>query len=160
MTTSRATLYLAAVLALAACAPQQDTLEALADDDVQMILSLDRAFQTAMQAENFEAFRTIYAADAVSMPPGSPAIHGIDSIIAWHNEAAADITYTMFDTDSDVVDGDDTVGYQYGTFSAAYTDANGDEVTTQGKFMWILRRGDTGWAVVADIWNGTPQAGM
>ncbi|NIQ57293.1 MAG: hypothetical protein GWN71_29040, partial [Gammaproteobacteria bacterium] len=65
-------------------------------------------------------------------------------------------TVTEFDTDSDVVDGDDTAGYQWGTYSGTVLTPDGGEETIQGKFMWILRHNENGWKVVADIWNSTP----
>jgi len=158
----KTTLLLITVL-FAACgqpdAGMEDTMEVLTDDDVQAILALDRQFQTAIAEQDYEALRYVFASDAVSMPPGHAAIRGIDDIIAFHSESGADITYVDFDTDSDVVDGDDTAGYQWGTWSAVTTDADGNEVTTQGKFMWILRHNENGWRVVADIWNSTPLAG-
>lgn len=121
----------------------------LPDEDVRTILALDRAFQDAVGGGDWEALREVYAADAVLMPPGGASVEGVDAIIAAFADANPGTGLAEFHTATDVIHGDDTIGYHRGTWTGTM---DGEAVT--GNFLWVLRRQPDGsWRIVVDMFN-------
>lgn len=95
------------------------------------------------------------AADAVMMPPGGPAVSGIEDIRAWTADfmsqfSKVDVNYNRADV---TVAGDWAFEHYAGTLTM--TPAGGGEAVTQTlKGIHIYRRQDDGsWKMVRDIWN-------
>ncbi|HKJ92710.1 MAG TPA: DUF4440 domain-containing protein [Longimicrobiales bacterium] len=153
------TVLIVTMVALAACAKQpenQAAANSFPDQDVQAILGLDRAYQDAVKAGDWDAIGQFYAKDAVLMPPEEEAVHGPADIVAWYKDAYEGMKVEDYKTDSDAVDGDRSIGYHRGTYRITMSSSDG-QYKEQGKFLWVLRRTGTGdWKIVADIWNTTP----
>ncbi len=155
---STGTVLTVVTVALAACAQQPATqsVDTFPDQDVQAILGLDRAYQDAVKAGDWDAIGKFYANDAVMMPPEEATVEGPAAIVAWYTDANQGMTVVDYKTDSNAVDGDRSIGYHRGTYHLTTTSANG-QYDEQGKFLWVLRRTATGdWKIVANIWNTTP----
>ncbi len=140
------------VMALAACGGQNDASMpegmGLPDEDARTILSIDRSFQDAVKMGDWRTLRGLYAADAVHMPPAHAAVEGVDSIVAYWENTYPDDGIVGFNTDTEVIHGDNTIAYHRGTFSS---DA---EMMRRGKFLWVMRRMPDGeWRIVADMYN-------
>jgi ketosteroid isomerase-like protein len=147
-----------ALVALTACAqePATQTVDTFPDQDVQAILGLDRAYQDAVKAGDWDAIGKFYAKDAVLMPPEEDTVRGADAIVSWYKDANQGMTVVDYKTDSDAVDGDRSIGYHRGTYRLTMSSSNG-QYNEQGKFLWVLRRTGTGdWQIVANVWNTTP----
>lgn len=95
------------------------------------------------------------AADAVLMPPGEPAVVGIDAIRTWVSRfwsqvASVAVNYTSTDL---TVSGDWAVERYAGTFTITPT-AGADPFTETFKGIHVYRReADGSWKMVYDIWN-------
>jgi uncharacterized protein (TIGR02246 family) len=149
------TLLLVPLLAVA-CGGEQAGEEAtmpagmgLPDEDVRAILAMDRTFQDAVAAGDWEALRGLYAPDAVQLPPGHQKVEGAEAIIAYFAESNPDGGLDGFHTATDVIHGDATIGYHRGTWTAGSGDA-----AMAGKYLWVLRRTPDGeWRIVVDMFN-------
>ncbi len=143
----------ALVVALAACGgggeePSVPEGMGLPDEDVRTILSIDRSFQEAVRNGDWQVLRGLYADDAVHMPSGHGAVEGVDSILAYWAETLPADGIAGFNTDTDVIHGDATIGYHRGTWTSD------DEMAPSGKLLWVLRRMPDGqWKIVADMYN-------
>lgn len=121
----------------------------LPDEDVRTILALDRAFQDAIAGGDWEALREVYAEDAVHMPPEGASVEGLDGIVALYGERNPGGGLSEFHTATDVIHGDDTIGYHRGTWTAS-----GPDGEMSGKFLWVLRRQPDGsWRIVTDMFT-------
>lgn len=155
---SSGTVLTFVLVALTACTqkPATQTVDTFPDQDVQAILGLDRAYQDAVKAGDWDAIGKFYAEDAVIMPPEEESVKGSAAIVAWYKDANQGMTVVDYKTDSDAVDGDRSIGYHRGTYHLTTTSSSG-QYNEQGKFLWVLRRTATGdWQIVANIWNTTP----
>lgn len=155
---SSGTVLTFAMVALTACAqkPATQTVDTFPDQDVQAILALDRAYQDAVKAGDWDAIGTFYAKDAVLMPPEEESVHGPEAIVAWYKDANEGMTVVDYKTNSDAVDGDRSIGYHRGTYRLTMSSSDG-QYNEQGKFLWVLQRTAAGdWKIVANVWNTTP----
>lgn len=119
------------------------------DEDVRVVLALDRVFQDAVRTGQWELLRDIYEPDAVHLPPGYDAVEGIDAIVRHYAEVNPDSGLAGFNTDTEVIQGDASIGYHRGTWTAG-----SGRNAVRGKFMWIMRRTPDGeWRIVADMFN-------
>lgn len=146
------------VASLTACSqqPATQTVDTFPDQDVQAILGLDRAYQDAVKAGDWDAIGKFYAPDAVMMPPEEDMVQGPAAIVAWYKDANQGMTVVDYKTNSDAVDGDRSIGYHRGTYRLTTSSSNG-QYDEQGKFLWVLQRTASGdWRIVANIWNTTP----
>lgn len=149
----RTTGTLLLLMALAACGGGEEQAAmpegmGLPDEDVETILSIDRSFQEAVKNGDWQVLRGVYAEDAVMLPPGAETVEGVDAILEFWQSANPE-GLEGFDTDTEVIHGDATIGYHRGTWSYG----SGDEMVS-GKYMWVLRRMPDGqWKIVADMFN-------
>lgn len=94
------------------------------------------------------------AADAVLMPPGEPAVAGIDAIRSWAEAFIAQtqsvsVNYTMTDIH---VSGDWAVEHYTGTLNATMTGGEAMSETVKGIHVY-RREPDGSWKMVYDVWN-------
>jgi len=154
--TAPITLTLALGMLLAACQPQGSDTEAAAEAeyDAPDFAALTAAYDAAMSSGDAETLGTLYAEDAVSMPPNAPPLVGRAAIVAdaAENFAAMSASLTSRSEGSYVM-GDMAV--EWGTYSFSGTMADSDVTFSQdGKYVAILERQvDGSWKIVRDIWN-------
>ncbi len=145
------------LLFLAACTPApepapepEDTTEA----NLAALAATGDQFLAAWNASDTAAFGSLFAEDAVQMPPDGPNIEGRQAIQegfqAFHDEFAAQQTAT---TDETSVTGD--LAFVRGTYQYVQTPtAGGEEVEVRGKwFLVSQRQADGSWRIARHMWN-------
>lgn len=124
------------------------------DDSTAIIRQTERWLEAARE-ENADALATIYAEDAVMLPPGAPPIEGktkIRSLFAGQF-AKLEATYN-FSTQELVIA--DNWAYRWGNYEISAETAEGKKVEAKDKFIEIWKRGADGeWLISRDIWNRT-----
>lgn len=122
-------------------------------DDESAIRDGTRAWAVAYNAGDTDGVVSLYAEDAVVMPPGAPAKFGraaIREYIATDSAAAkaAGVTITIEHGDSVGIAGD--VAWHSGPYSVS--DASGTKVDS-GNYMEALQKKEGKWHIVRDLWN-------
>jgi uncharacterized protein (TIGR02246 family) len=147
-------LYAMALLGLLAAAPS-----ASAADDAATIRAGTESWMKAYNAGNADAIASMYAEDAVVMPPGAPTARGRAAIKQFlvkdiAGARSAGVTLVMA-KESDVgVNGD--VAWHAGTYTVR--DKAGATVDSGG-YMEVWRKTGGKWLIIRDIWNSsTPPA--
>ncbi len=136
----------AALLAGEALAGPQEDLAAI--DAV-------RAMEAASINEGDSAvLAKIYAADAESVPPGEPAVQGVDALAAWLDAMIADYEVNLEYTASDVKLLGDWAVEQYAGSVVMTPRAGGDVVAEAVRGVHVYQRdADGNWKIAHDIWN-------
>ena len=141
------------VLSLALCGASVGIAQTVEDE----IKAVGLAWEEAYNAGDVDGVVAVHAEDAVVMPPGFPAVVGIDAV-----RADAEAFFSEYSTDhamkiqNILVEGDIAIEW------AEYTDiltpkAGGDPIEDAGKHIVVYRRGDDGdWKILKAIWNPTP----
>lgn len=144
---SLAALCLAALAALAACAPPtaQDSAE---------IRAGSAAWNEALNAGDLDALVALYAEDARIMPPNAEPAQGLEAVReSFGGMIDAGLTGTLTTVEA-VAAGD--IGHHVGTYEIEA----GGEVVDRGKFVEVWRQVGDEWKIAADIWNSDlPAAG-
>jgi uncharacterized protein (TIGR02246 family) len=157
-------LIVALLVSIAACvqqgAEEAGTTEETAAGDAaaveEHIRSLDARFEQGMSTGDAEALASLYAPDAVVLPPGMPRAEGTDAIrSAWLQMFAAGLpTAVSIDTERVVVSESGDMAYQLGTVSMTIAAPDGSTITDTGKFLTIHEPTEGGeWKIVVDTWN-------
>lgn len=148
------------LLTTTACAPSEDGSEA--GDDVGAITEREgariqqsaRAFAEAARAGDFDRLASMYAEDAVLMPPGAPTVHGRPAIREFLSSMPA---FERFELNPEDIEGRGDLAYVRGNFLMTVLAVPGDTasaVTERGKFLEVReRQSDGSWLLVVDIWN-------
>ena len=151
----RATCWLAPFVAAAlACAPAGESAAPMVDT------AADEAAVAAVRAAEVASINSgsmdmsHMTADAVSMPPGEPAIMGTEALTAWLTEFMNAVTPNVtYSTSNFMVSGDWAIEPYAGTLTL--TPKDGGAATTEGlKGIHIYQRqADGSWKMTHDIWN-------
>jgi uncharacterized protein (TIGR02246 family) len=133
------------LVALPACA------HTLGVSDRQQIQTLTRAEVTALLAQNWQAFATQYAEDAIVYPPHGSAILGKAAITEWIKAfppiQAMTSTIVQFDGHGDLA-------YVAGSYTMTTQEVGQPAVHEVGKYVEIRRRQSDGrWLIIVDIFN-------
>ncbi len=123
----------------------------LSDDQVAAVRNATDAFAEAIASNNWSAYESVFAEDALVMPPNEPAIQGRKAIQEWGSA----LTVTDFTESSIVVAGRSGVAYVRGEYSITFLHGQMDKpVTEDGKFLEVWEeQADARWLLVVDIWN-------
>lgn len=160
---------LLAVLALVAgaCAPSDDAppeddgeaTVGLTEEEGNRIRQAGRAWVEAMRAGDVDSLTSLYAEDAVLMPPGAPAVQGRQAIAEF---MAAMPAFETIELTHEDIEGQGDLAYARGSYLMSFLAVPGDTasvVTERGKFVEIReRREDGSWPMVVDIWNANGSA--
>ncbi len=149
-------LSLLSLLLIAGCTPTEPVEEATSTEaDVEAINKASDEFVAAAKANDTEGLVSVYAADAVLMPPNDPAAKGSEAVRAWMQSFLDQFTIEDFSISAEevVVTGD--WAFRRGTFTMTLSPAVGGEQTQDaGKFIEIWQRqADGSWKIARDIWN-------
>ncbi len=144
---------LGAALAMAACAPakEQPATEELAASYQRTIEEWFAAFNAGDAAR----LADLYAADAVRLPPGQPAVKGRQAILSAFEQEFGAFSSRRAEGGSEVVEfaGDWAMERGWYTFKGTLREA-GREVGESGKYVVVARRrADGAWTIVWEIWN-------
>ncbi|MFX0197844.1 MAG: YybH family protein [Candidatus Hodarchaeota archaeon] len=141
------------ILVLVACQPAADSLEA----DREAIRKVIDALGTAITTNDVEGVMSLYADDAILMPPNQAAIVGKEAMRSWQETVFETHSFEFkIDSKEIVVDGD--LAFSRGTLNLTVTSkTDGESFSSEGKYIVILRRQNDGsWKATHDIWNDTP----
>lgn len=157
-TASRAVSALAALLLVAGCTPSvaEDTSEA----DLQAITQIRESEIRAFSAGDRDALNEIFAEDAVVIPPGQPAVEGVEARNAWLDDLYSQVSVEGSYTDSQVTLAGDHAFERLGFVLRMTPVGGGDPVEEVGRGLHVYeRQPDGSWRIVLDIWNVGPPAG-
>jgi ketosteroid isomerase-like protein len=118
-----------------------------AADDVAAISELRKQFQERINAGDVTTAMTFFTDDAIYLQPGTDAVTGNAAIHAlWQGTTdAVDVVINYRVTELEV---DQDMAFLIGDVSFQGTPrSGGDTATDEGRYVWILRRGDSGWKI-------------
>jgi ketosteroid isomerase-like protein len=117
-------------------------------------LAIAIEWDDAFNSENLEAVMALYADDAVSMPPGFPALVGKPSIQAdyeylfEHYDFHHETTVVQLE-----IQGSLAVERGEYVMLVVPTDGSGEPFIETGKHMIVRRQIDGSWYVIEETWN-------
>ena len=118
---------------------------------------MNRDFAAALNAKDAAKAASLYAEDAVVIPPGEAMVRGRANIEAYWKGAieagVRDATVQTIDAQSS-----GSMGYEIGTYTLISKGPNGEPVKESGRYIELLKRGSDGrWYSTAGIWNEAPK---
>jgi len=121
--------------------------------EVAAILAVDEVFVKAYNADDVDTVVSLYAEQAVLLPPGAPRAAGTSAIRAFFvvdmaESAKAGAKFVLGANPDGGVSGD--LGWASGTY--AVTDKAG-QVIERGKYLSVSRKIDGKWRYIRDTWN-------
>lgn len=142
-------LFVPAMLLVTACQPAAGPLS---DADVTALRALGQSYAQAVLAGDADAVASLYAEDAVEMPPSVPSRVGKDAIRAGYQGGVPATAFTMTAVE---IAGRADLAYDRGTWSwTGVMPGMAEPATEAGKYLAIARRqADGSWLWTAVIWN-------
>ena len=121
-----------------------------------VLFDLEAKFARDVSERGGAAFADWFAQDGVSLSNGAPPVVGLAAIVKSANWSPK--TYQLTWTPTDAVMGPSgDMGYTWGHYEGHSKDANGNPVTTSGRYMTIWRREPDGsWKVALDAGANEP----
>lgn len=147
---ARPAVVMSTALALIACTSERGDDTA----SVQTIAERAAIWPEAAEAGDTERMISLYATDAVFLPPGSPPVEGRERIADLFRQQFGRFEVDVeFDTEEIVVERD--LAYRRGSYRAELVGREDrDTVVARDKFLEIWRRGEDGaWRITRDMWN-------
>ena len=132
------------------------------EDARQAIAASNQRWEEAALAGDAAGVASLYADDAVLMPPGVPRAEGraaIESALAAMFEAAP-ATSVSIESDATTFSESGELAYDVGTYAMAGTTPDGEAWEDKGKFIAVLKNVGGEWKIAADIWNSDAAPGM
>jgi ketosteroid isomerase-like protein len=125
-----------------------------------LLFDLEAKFQKDVLANGGAAFAAWFADDGVALGNGEAPVIGKVAIAKSANWSAKSYQLTWTPTDARMGPSGD-MGYTWGHFEGHSKDANGNPVTTSGRYITIWRKQPDGsWKVALDAGaNDAPEAG-
>ena len=124
-----------------------------------LLFDLEAKFAKDVLARGGAAFADWFADDGVALGNGAAPLIGKVAIERSANWSPKDYQLTWTPTDGQMGPSGD-MGYTWGHFEGHSKDANGNPVTTTGRYMTIWRKQKDGsWKVVLDAGANEPAAG-
>ena len=140
--------------------PQSTTPNPLADPTMKpgkmLLFDLEARFAKDVAARGGAAFADWFADDGVALGNGAPPQHGKVAITRSANWSPQ--VYQLSWTPTDAMMGPSgDMGYTWGHFEGHSKDANGNPITTTGRYITVWRRQPDGnWKVVLDAGSNEP----
>ena len=149
----------ALVLAVAAGCAAPPAAPADTSADVAAINEMMDREIAAFAAGDVETIKAMFAADAILMPPGEPAITGLGGLEAWMKGFHEQFTVSAEFTSSDVIVSGNLAVYRYAAELTLTPKAGGDPVSDTSKGLVVLRRQTDGsWKIAQEVWNADEPA--
>lgn len=124
-------------------------------DANEILKQMCEKYQAAVNANDSQAYRKLFAADAIRIPPGAKPEHGPDEISKSEQKDYDNAKWNVRLTPLDALRIDDR--WVYGIAQAdVNTVAYADGATNSFKATktWLFHREDSGeWAIARYIWN-------
>ena len=124
----------------------------------EVVESLCRAYASAVNSSDSEAYGSLFARDAIRMPPGRPLEHGPEQIRAGEQ---ADYDVARLEVNSapgDVLQiADDWIYAIAHIEGSATAHADGARSSFRATKTWLLQRQGSGeWLIARQMWNLRP----
>jgi uncharacterized protein (TIGR02246 family) len=111
-------------------------------------------FAAAVNAKDAAKAVSLYADDAVLMPPNGEIVRGHTDIEAFWKKLIEQGLNVSTDTIEASASG--SIGYEAGTYELSIQPAEGQAIHDKGKYVNLMKRGADGhWRMVFDIWNSS-----
>lgn len=124
-----------------------------------LLFDLETRFAKDVLEYGGAAFANWFAEDGVALNNGQAPLVGKVAIVKSANWSPKDYQLTWTPTDAEMGPSGD-MGYTWGHFEGHSKDANGNSVTTSGRYMTIWRKQPDGnWKVVLDAGANEPVSG-
>ena len=136
------------VLVISGCAPQVDV-----EAERAALLTADEAW--SQSAADLDGLMSFVADDASMLPFDAPIATGKEAIRAVFSALSSAPGFALsWSATGAVVSRAGDLGYTIGTFELTVNDAEGNPVTTVGKYVTVWKKqADGQWKVAADIFN-------
>jgi ketosteroid isomerase-like protein len=141
------------MMGLGACTPAPD-LEA----EGQALMQLSREWSASIPTASIDSVMSLWAEDAVMLPPGSPPLEG-KAAIRSYVEAAGQVPgfQISWEPVSVHIAASGDMGYMIERNTITVNDSLGNPVTTHNKVVTVWRKDAAGnWKNVVDMWNESP----
>jgi ketosteroid isomerase-like protein len=116
------------------------------------LLSRYQDWMTAIATKDIDEISSLYASDAVYMPPAQPRLTGKEAVVAKWRENLERTDFTAIYTPSLTISSNLELAYDVGSYALRLT-RNGVPIELKGKYVviWKVERGR--WVVAVDIDN-------
>lgn len=118
--------------------------------DKTTIQNLNDQFAKAFNAGDIASLASLYAEDAVILPPGAEMMKGRTAIQAFWKSAAEQLGDAKL-TAVDVKPLGSNAAREIGTFSLRTKGSQPQEIT--GKYVVVWEKAGSDWKLATDIWN-------
>ena len=119
----------------------------------QLVRDSDAKFVEAFNRGDVDALETLHAADAMLLPPDSPAERGREAVMSGYKEIL-EAGWKNMSLQSIEIDSDGGLAYHVGKVEADVPTAAGSSKRVAGKYVDIYKRGEDGsWKVHLTIFN-------
>ena len=123
-------------------------------DAKAIVQNMCERYQAAVSANDSKAYGSLFASDAIRVPPGSEPEHGPEAIAASEQSdyETARWTITSYPLDALKIDDD----WVYGLAEAkVMTVAHSDRAKTSFKVTksWLIHREEGEWLIKRQLWN-------
>lgn len=153
----RTLLACAALSAVVACAPKEAAPPAAVDTsaDVAAVKAAQDRELVAVSSGNTDTVLSVFASDAVFMPPGEPALVGSAAMRPWVDGMNKAVTMSGKYTTADVqVVGDVAIVHYTGALTVTPKAKGAKPMTETIKGIHIFKRqADGSWKIAQDVWN-------
>lgn len=116
------------------------------------LVSRYNVWMTAIAQKDIDAIASIYASDAVYMPPGQPRYVGKDAVIAVWRTYFARPDFNALYTPSLTLSASLDIAYDVGNYVVSLT-RDGESIEIHGKYVAIWKTEKDDWVVAVDIDN-------
>ena len=149
--TKKAVAYFYVVAALTVCCSNAQAADSAAE--VAAIHAADQVWLKGYNSGDVDTVASLYAEDAVLLPPGVSSAHGKTAIRAFFEQdmaasAKEGAKFSLSANPDGDVSGD--MGWSSGTYTVK--DKSGHVVDT-GKYLSVSRKRNGKWLYVRDTWN-------
>ena len=110
----------------------------------------DKAFVSAVNSGSADSVASLYASDAVLLPPNSPAVIGSAGIREFWAATLTAFGGAKLELTTDETDTSGDIGYERGSYRLLAPDGS---VMDQGKFLQISRNRGGRWELTRDMFS-------
>ena len=124
-----------------------------------VVKDLCEAYAGAVNASDSATYSTLFAADAIRMPPGEEPEEGRDAIRAGEQASYDVVQLSVRSTPRDVLAVSDDWIYAIADIEGqAVAHADGNSSFFRATKTWLLRRQSSGeWLIARQMWNMKPE---
>jgi uncharacterized protein (TIGR02246 family) len=140
--------------------PEDDTVIASGFVSLSQAVAATRnQHVAAVNAADAETATTLFAPNAIFLPPGQPALEGTTAIRAWFTHTFTDFRVQGFSLEPGAVEDRGDVAVEHGSWNATFTPRDGSSagLPAGGTYLTVYARLEDGSVrIVRDTFNGMP----